>query len=512
MKYQLSYIIYLMLLSVYGIAQREADCIWAGQTALSTINPPYYPCILKFNGDNLNYLDSTCYVGISTGYSPSSYSDKRGNFKFVCNGWRLENSNDEVLAYKLWRDDMPWPSGGDTNEVLLQKGPLFLNDPGDSTKVYLFYGQFKYINMPNTIFTKRDIYFTYAYLDVPSQQLVSKNNIILTDTTSVSDMVATRHANGRDWWIIKPGLNSNTHYLGLLDPTGIEMERITIPELTAREQSNTVSFFNEEGTKYVHFTFQNFKFIQTYDFDRCTGQMSNPQEYDLTDLLRVDDVNTSILSPDGSKMYILRYTYEDTLIYPPGIFQYDFDNGNFTRISARGSLQFLTPNNKEIFVSTRINLPDTSFRFFNRIKYPNLPGLACEFISNTDTIRHAISISTPPNFANFRLGPVDGTICDSLGIDNPVAVEQLWEEQENKFALVFPNPFVTELNLRLQTAPKKPLLLQVHNTVGQLLWQCSITQQTTQIPLTQWSKGLYLLRVVDENGKVRYVEKLVCNE
>ena len=511
MKSKLLSIIYL-LLPFCSIAQREADCIWAGQTALSTISPPFYPCILKFNGDNLNYLDSTCYVGISTGLCSSSYSDKRGNFKFVCNGWRLENSNDEVLAYKLWRDDMPWPSGGDSNEVLLQKGPLFLNDPGDSTKAYLFYGQFKAIPGQTVPAKISDIYFTYAYLDVPTQQLISKNNIILTDTTSPSDIVATRHANGRDWWLIKPGEFSNVNYIGLLDPNGIEMERIDIPELTAREQSGTMSFFNETGTKYVHFTFTNIKFIQTYDFDRCTGQLSNPQEYDLTDLLRVDDVNTSILSPDGSKMYIFRYTYEDTLIYPPGIFQYDFDNSNFTRITANDGLQFLTPNNKEIFTFSNTYLPDTSIQFFSRIKYPNLPGLSCEFVKNTDTVRHAISISTPPNFANFRLGPVDGSICDSLGIDNPVAIEQAWEEQENKFALVFPNPFVTELNLRLKTAPKKPLILQVHNTVGQLLWQSSITQQTTQIPISQWSKGLYLLRVVDENGKVRFVEKVVRNE
>lgn len=496
-----------------AFAQREADCIIAGNSLYSQPDrqPPGDNFIIKYNADSLESIDNDSPYALSNFYSRAAYSDKYGNFKFACNNWRLVNSLGEVLSYKLWREDMPWPSGsGDTTLIDVAKGPLFLNDPGDSTKAYLFYGQFKTLPAQTFATLRRDIYFTYAYLDVPTQQLISKNNIVLTDTTSIGDMMAVRHGNGRDWWLIKPGLFTNVYYIGLVSPTGISpMQRVEIPGLTPKEQTYSSSFFSQDGNTFVHCTdFVNF-WIQKMEFDRCTGQFFNPIEYDMNPLIRTGNLCHWVVSPDATKCYFIRLNYNDST-YLNGTYQYDFLSDSLYYVSDRAGLAYLSPNFKEIMIEKRIGNELSSN--YGAIKKPNVLGEACNYVPIIyPLLNFGIFVSTP-NFANFRLGPVDGSICDSLGINNPVAVEKIWEEQENKFAQVFPNPFVTELNLHLQTAPQKPLLLQVHNTVGQLLWQSRITQQTTQIPIAQWSKGLYLLRVVDENGRVRFVEKVVRNE
>lgn len=511
MKSKLLSIIYFLLPLCLN-AQREADCIIAGNSLYSQPDrqPPGDNFIIKYNADSLESIDNDSPYALSNFYSRAAYSDKYGNFKFACNNWRLVNSLGEVLSYKLWRADMAWPGGPDTTLVDVAKGPLFLNDPGDSTKAYLFYGQYK--TLPSQIpgGLERDIYFTYAYLDVTTQQLISKNNIVLTDTTSIGDMMAVRHGNGRDWWLIKPGLFTNIYYIGLISPTGISpMQRVEIPGLTPKEQTYTSSFFSQDGNTFVHCSDFVNHWIQKMYFDRCEGQFYNPVEYDFNELIRNGNMSRMAISPDASKCYFVRVNYNDTS-YLQGIYQYDFDTGGLYYVTDNQSLAFLSPNFKEIMVHKRINNQLSSN--YGAIKKPNELGTDCNYVPIILPLINFPVFGCSPNFANFRLGPLDGSICDSLGIDNPVTVEKIWEEQENKFAQVFPNPFVTELNLRLQTAPQKPLLLQVHNTVGQLLWQSNITQLTTQIPIAQWSKGLYLLRVVDENGKVRFVEKVVRNE
>lgn len=184
-------------------AQRQSDVVWAGWSLYSIpTEVPGSNFLMYFNEDSLEYIENDVSFSLSGFYSRAAYSDRFGNLKFISNGWRLLNSAGDVLSYNLWRDDMPWPGGGaDTTMIAYSKGPLFLEDPGDSNKVFLFYGQYKtIIPPPESVFDEEnvDLFFTYAVLDVETQSLISQNNLVLTDTTAVSDAVAVRHGNGRD--------------------------------------------------------------------------------------------------------------------------------------------------------------------------------------------------------------------------------------------------------------------------------------------------------------------------
>jgi hypothetical protein len=215
-----SVLLFLLLLCSAAIAQRQADS-WAfglcfPEYIFPGCTPPYGSSIMKFNEEGVESVIEPAGLNLSTSYSRASFSDKNtGDLLFASNGWRLVNRSGQVLAHKLWRNDMPHPQDSpDTTQVLNSLGPLFLNDPGDDTKAYLFYGQYRRTNFPGIGVAKLDVLFTYAYLDIPTQSLISKNNVVLTDTTAPGDMSACRHANGRDWWLFKSGKKENEVYVG----------------------------------------------------------------------------------------------------------------------------------------------------------------------------------------------------------------------------------------------------------------------------------------------------------
>lgn len=494
-----------ILLQVHLSAQRQSDVVWAGNSFFSTPwEAPFRNFLLVFNEDSLEYIDNETPIVLSGLDSRAAYSDRNGNFKFASNGWRLVNSAGEILSYKLWRDDMLWPGGSsDTSLVSLSKGPLFLEDPGDSNRVYLFYGQYKtiYPTWPS-VFTSinYDLFFTYALLDVSNQSLINQNNVVLTDTTSVSDAVAVRHGNGRDWWILKPGIYTNEFYVALLDPSGLsEMEKITIPGLVPREQTYTVSHFTQDGNTFIHFTGLGPKWVQRYDFDRCSGTLSNPQETDLTGLFREQDPCNFTISPDGSKFYAVRLNYNDST-YIPGTYQYDFETDILSQTSERTGLAFLTPNFKEILFFTRL-VPNTiTDLYFSSINNPNAAGENCDVEYFKYEVHNFPYMLYSPNFANYRLGPLLGSECDPLTTNSLLVQKEL-----KKSVDVFPNPNHGILNIKVNNTSNKENKICIHNALGQVVYSQVNLENQLQLNMLelQLKSGIYWVTVEAENQLLR---------
>jgi len=506
MKSKLLSIIYL-LLTICVNAQREADILFSGLNTYSIESPDRVSTTLyKFNKDSLEQIDYTCTIATSNFYSGATYSDKYGNFKFTSNGWRLVNSWGDVLAHRLWREDIPWPTNQpDTTNVDKGKGPLFLTDPGDSTKVYLFYGQAKTLQSVNgSLGGYLDVLFTYAYLDINSQQLISKNNVVMTDTSAMTDVSAVRHANGRDWWIIKAGVFSNEYYVGLLDPTGVSMHKKIFTAFTPKPQIYTISHFNEDGTKFLHFTEWASKEVQTFDFDRCTGELSNPIEFDLSNFLRIGEYNNFTISPNGNIVYFQRYIWQDSLEYPPGTFQYDLESGIFYKVSPKSGSNFLAPNFKSIyFLNYNKDSLEVETMSLNEITNPNGQGEACNLQNAKYSLLRIPSFVSHPSYANYRLGALKGSPCDTIRPKLPYAGN----------TIIYPNPFAYGFKLQLAEAPITPMQLKVYNGVGQIVAESGIIQQTTIITLKEGlAAGLYFVQLFDGQGKLVLKEKMVKNE
>jgi len=162
--------------------------------------------------------------------------------------------------------------------------------------------------------------------------------------------------------------------------------------------------------------------LSIFDFDRCTGRLSRPHHKNLT-IPKFSLGQSVSFSPNGrflyvNDMYKLYQISMNTFGFPMDtIAEYDgfrsFPDPSFYRTVfgfwAEG------PDGRHYNVSG-----GGTAHHMHIMDYPNEEGEACSFR------QHALYIPnnpwTIPNFPHYRMGPLDGSPCDTLGMDNhPVA-------------------------------------------------------------------------------------------
>lgn len=499
-------IIFYLLISFAALAQRQAYSTINGECWINSTgcDSPSANMILKFNDDSLEQIIEPLNLGLATYYSRAAFSDMNGNLLFASNGWRLINSTGEVLSYKLWRDDIPHPGDSPENTmVLVTMGPLFLNDPGDSSKAYLLYGEYEtYQDPPYTI--AADSYFSYAYLDIPTQTLISQNNTILDTPTNLGNMQACRHANGRDWWIIKPGIRENKFFIGLLDPNGVNMEEITISGIPDRVQGNTFAQFSFEGNRFVHYTCFPNRVLYAFDFDRCSGELSNMEMHDLSDSLRAGDLNAIALSPDGTKVYIKKGGYLSQPVQVPGQLQYDLNTNSFHYVSQYSSAPFLTPNGKTVLIQSFFTENGINHQTLSEIMNPNEPGVNCNIVEHKYPLQNNATFVMPSNYANFKLGALAGSNCDSLNSGIPTVLNY-----PPFHFRAYPNPVESSLTIERDVPGASQLIIT--DMLGRVIWQGETKEHTTVLSkeIEHLKAGIYWLELQDNKTGKRAGKKFV---
>jgi hypothetical protein len=498
-KLALFFFIYHISLS----AQREGDCLVVGYCdyALSVgCNPPYGSAIYKFNEEGIEYIDENAGLNLSTSYSRAAFSDRHtGELIFASNGWRLVNRSGQVLAHKLYNDEIPHPGGtADTTNINNFLGPIFLNDPGDSTKAYLFYGQTQRKNYPGIGQAALDVLFTYAYLDIPTQSLISKGNVVVDEPTApYGGMAACRHANGRDWWLVKLGAYLDDFYIGLLSPQGVDLQKITYHVKKDSLSGRTWTYFNQNGTKMIRFA-SSYRELHVFDFDRCSGVLSNLIVHDLRDSLGTGDWNACNISPDGTKFYVRRSPSRGG-----GTLQYDIETSEYTYITEISSAPQLTPNYKHILLGSRILTEnDSIYQTISTIYEPNQPGLQCNFVLNSDTVKNIPKFISPSCFANFRLGPLNGSPCDTI-------VSGINEVKEGSLK-VYPNPSNGMLNVQLPGVGQA-YQVRLLNSMGQQIFTTHTNENLFSIDISslKLSSGILLVEASDEKKQQVYRMKVI---
>ncbi|MBK6997458.1 MAG: PKD domain-containing protein [Lewinellaceae bacterium] len=156
--------------------------------------------------------------------------------------------------------------------------------------------------------------------------------------------------------------------------------------------------------------------LRIFDFDRCNGVLSNPLFISVQ-----DDADNNLYaglawSADGHYLYAAEIKR---------ILQFDMWASDIA-----ASKSIVAERDTEYSCPFEVNLaylelgPDGYIygrslggqNCMHRIKYPERSGVACE------VQQHYYSFDYPyvnlPHFPNFRLGPVDGSPCDTLGLDN----------------------------------------------------------------------------------------------
>ncbi|MCB9048202.1 MAG: PKD domain-containing protein [Lewinellaceae bacterium] len=349
----------------------------------------------------------------------SSISDISGNLLFYTNGLEVRNFNNDTLVTGLAPTQMSeqWSNFGYINP----QGTLILPLPESDSLYYVFHEDRDWA--PHGGSWVQNLFCTKVDMAANNNAgiVLEKNVSVINDTLAYGRIVATRHANGRDWWIVAPERDNNRYYSVLFTSNGIEeIKNFQIGDsiVTGGHQSS----FSPDGTKYaridIKYAGESEHRVTIYDFDRCAGEFNGFTSFTFVDW--AFGGGGIAFSENGQFLYIVAWM---------NIYQYDLRGVDIeaTRIKIAEYDGFVgttfeqtTPfHNAQLAPTGKIYINcSTSANYFHIIHNPNQKGLAC------NVEQHALEIPTLnyqsiPNFPYYGLGPLDGSPCDTLGIDNP---------------------------------------------------------------------------------------------
>jgi len=316
----------------------------------------------------------------------------------------LSDKNGVLLAYtngeNVWdRNHQVMPNGGSGLGGFnsSSQAALLLPAPNNLQRVYLFCNDAIDNNLVGGLrYSIIDLSARGGLGDVTATKGVALPTPVIGGKVT-EKLTAVRHANGRDYWIVVHGWQSNAFYSFLLSPSGIS----TVPVISNVGSVHTGggSFFgagNAIGCMKAspdghHLALaQRDNLSELFDFNNATGGVSNYIS------LGAWSYNYGVeFSPDNSRLYISQ-------VLSGQIMQFNLLAGSAAGIlasaqlvatSARsGSLQ-RGPNNK-IYIAT-YNEP-----YIDAINNPNALGTACGYQANAVYLGGKIGQNGLPNMPN----------------------------------------------------------------------------------------------------------------
>ena len=315
--------------------------------------------------------------------------------------------------------------------------------------------------------------------------ITQKNVVLHNDIFWGGGTTACRHANGRDWWIVVLKAHVPVYFVFLLTPNGITLN--STQTIGSRWDFGQTAFSNDGNYYGIREYSKNF---QVFDFDRCTGIFSNARIVLTNDSL----VGSGLcFSPDSKLVYATSAHY---------LYQANLDSTNLTAgtqvvaiwdstydpvfgYPQEASFEFM-----EIGPDGKIYMnPVWAIHIMHCINYPDSLGTACGMQ------QHALLLPTPngntmPNFVNYFLGPVIGSICDSLGLG---ITESIYDKNLN--LRINPNPAQGNFYINYELPTERDAMLFVYNTFGQEIFKQSIYSNTNylQVHCDKWLAGVYFI-------------------
>jgi len=425
-----------------------------------------------------------------------------GSTVFICNGmmlWdtlgNLIENGDSLQPPKAYNHNCcPTASGGPQESIILPKGSngeyyVFISTITDSAYDYYIIGAQN--KVPYDL-------LQYNIVDMNANgglgKVIQKNIPLLTHVEMCKlGMMACKHANGNDWWLLKQALDTNMIYTFLVTKDSVQLKSIQgfpSPHFGFYDLAGQ-SAFNNNGSKYAFatgggFLNNNGAHLFIADFDRCYGIVSNVTEiivpYDST-LTTLDTVNGPMdslitgvcFSPNDSFLYVAR-RYN---IYQYDLFEPD-SNLRWTRVQSG-------PDTTQLYFGEYKNLvlgPDgriyvskyTCSPFHNSvIDYPNKKGMACGFCKLCLRYDPGPCTSAMPNMPNFNMPKKEP--CWPLNQSESGERQGEW--------VVYPNPAQDKIVIKNAQGKQKIL----YNAVGQILF----TTTKEEMDVSHLPKGLYFV-------------------
>jgi hypothetical protein len=239
--------------------------------------------------------------------------------------------------------------------------------------------------------------------------------------------------------------------------------------------------------------------LEVFDFDRCSGTFSNPRHVAIYDSMNSTGVT---ISPNN------RFIYGSS-----GLYLYQFDLQNLQNYQTFAWDSFLDPNNNfQTLFYTQELMPDNkiyintgnSTVYLHVINYPDSLGAACQLAQHSFLLPTLNARSTP-YYPNVFLGPVVGSICDSLSVGLPQNSVQSVGLRLN------PNPASNQVWVNYQFPNNRDGWLEIYDPLGKLILKRRLYWSTTQLLVYLneiKSNGIYVAKVFDDTGMFLSAEKL----
>lgn len=442
---------------------------------------------------------STSNRNINLSFAFANITDTNGNLLFYTNGAVVANALDNImpngdsLSPATYTFSGAWQYYG----FPIPQASLIIPDPGDSSRYYLFHSSVDVLS--NGAQAPLHLYYSIIDMDADSGlgDVISKNNILISDTVAGGNILACKHANGRDWWVIEPEFTSTGYYIFLVSPNGVQL--INKQYFGQRFGGDGQSVFNLQGTKYARYDGTNG--VDIFDFDRCSGTLSNNLNTLKYDTLGGIGVS---FSPDGTKLYVSRSIHLSQFdLNAPNILASEITvaiwDSTYSPFATTFYCQQLAPDGKIYIATTSTN------NVMHIIDSPNSVGLGC------NVIQHGLQLpvlndGTVPNHPNYHLGPVVGSICDSLSVglsENNIQSANL---------RLNPNPASKQVWVNYNFPNNKDGWLEIYDTMGNLVLKRRLYWSTTQLLVYLneiKSNGVFVAKVYDDSGMFVSIEKLV---
>ncbi|MEI2696609.1 MAG: T9SS type A sorting domain-containing protein [Saprospiraceae bacterium] len=245
------------------------------------------------------------------------------------------------------------------------------------------------------------------------------DSLIMAGAFEFGKLTVCRHANGRDWWLVIPRRYSNQMFVFLIDPTGVHLHRSQLFNSITHTGIGMASF-SPDGNHYaIGNTDGNDPlargFVEIYNFDRCEGLIYNKRELPVSDTATMSGLafstNSKYLYYNTNK--ILRRLDVTKSNLMDGLIPIDtFDSNYSDPFTCVYGPSMLAPDGMIYMV------PNSGSRCASRINHPDADDPKDINFGEYSIRLPTYNFKSIPNMPHFRLGPIDGSICDSLGIDN----------------------------------------------------------------------------------------------
>lgn len=469
-------------------------------------------------------VEREMYLG---GGTNASLCDKDGNLLAYTNGIWIANKLGELMENGDSINSGAWANASAAAGVsyLVPQGAFFLPMPNNPDRYCLFH---MFIDL--TPITASQTKLLYSVIDFGYNgglgKVLEKNITLIEgdEFLNFNQATAVRHGNGRDWWVILPHHMKPVYYRFLLTPDGVsgpwEQSGIGFkgPSENFFDYAYGQRIFTLDGAKFADY--DQFNYIQLFDFDRCSGLLSNPVLIDHT--LTANGPSTVAqgvaFSPSGRFLYISRFKDFNEPDADIELVQYDTEANDITASETILASCFSPVpytcgmSNMLLGPDGKIYIADYDSMAFDVVHHPDAVGNACDF----EYGGYEFSVSYPntwlPYYPNYRLYDVPDSPCDTLGIDAPVtSIDQV--KERGKQIQVFPNP-ATDV-LQLASFSDKPIsgIFLLYNSIGQQTrqWNLDAERPTHKFTLDDFSNGIYYWELRPRDGHAVQTGKVIIN-